>query len=139
MSTPSVASIREVERDRSTLASPAWDRDFAAIAAVIGERSRVAMLLALAGGVALPARDLARAAGVRPSTATAHLGKLAEDGLRPTAQSGRFASRLPANGSVLLARATIISPARSAPISSRPSCGGGYCGGSTCRTGRFGR
>jgi DNA-binding transcriptional ArsR family regulator len=89
MPTPSVASIREVEEDRSPLAAPVWDRDFAAIAEVIGERSRVAMLLALAGGAALPARDLARTAGVRPSTATAHLGKLAEAGLVVGLRSGR--------------------------------------------------
>lgn len=55
----------------------------------IGDPSRAAMLLALMGGVALPASDLARAARVAPSTATSHLQRLVRTGLVKTRPQGR--------------------------------------------------
>ncbi len=55
----------------------------------IGDPSRAAMLLALMGGVALPASDLARAARVAPSTATTHLQRLVRTGLVKTRPQGR--------------------------------------------------
>jgi len=52
------------------------DPDLGRIARLIGDASRAAMLMALAGGRALPAGELARCARVSPQTASAHLDKL---------------------------------------------------------------
>jgi DNA-binding transcriptional ArsR family regulator len=52
------------------------DPDIAAAAALIGDRSRAAILAALADGRALPSGELARAAGISPQTASSHLDKL---------------------------------------------------------------
>jgi DNA-binding transcriptional ArsR family regulator len=65
------------------------DRDLAAVAQLIGEPARAAMLDALSGGEALPAGELARCAGVRPATATAHLRRLVEGGLVTVRTQGR--------------------------------------------------
>src|SRR4051812_4469837 len=56
----------------------------------IGDPSRAAMLVALMGGVARPAGELARAAGVSPSTATSHLNHLTTAGLIEVRVQGRF-------------------------------------------------
>ncbi|MGW5360807.1 ArsR/SmtB family transcription factor [Actinopolymorpha pittospori] len=66
-----------------------WDRDLAPVAALIGDPTRLAMLIALADGRALPAGELARHAGVRPATATAHLRQLVEAGLVSVRAQGR--------------------------------------------------
>src|SRR3984957_11524108 len=55
----------------------------------IGDPSRAAMLIALMGGAARPASDLARIAGVAPSTATSHLRCLEEGGLVVVRAQGR--------------------------------------------------
>src|SRR4051812_18178051 len=55
--------------------------ELAQLGEAIGDPSRAAMLVALLGGVALPASELARAAGVAPSTATSHLQRLGDAGL----------------------------------------------------------
>jgi len=65
------------------------ERDLASAAALFGEPARAAMLAALADGQALPAGELARVAGVHPSTATAHLGRLIEGGLVRVRAQGR--------------------------------------------------
>ncbi len=52
------------------------DIDFSAVGALLADPARAAILLALLGGVALPAGDLARRAGVTPATASAHLARL---------------------------------------------------------------
>lgn len=52
------------------------DADIGVTAALIGERSRAVMLLALNGGVPMSAGELARIARIRPSTASVHLKKL---------------------------------------------------------------
>lgn len=56
------------------------DADIAAVAALLADRTRADFLLALADGRALPAGELARTAGVAPSTASAHLARLVESG-----------------------------------------------------------
>jgi DNA-binding transcriptional ArsR family regulator len=61
----------------------------AAIANLIGEPARAAMLLQLMSGRALPAGELARAANVSPQTASGHLGKLVEGGLLAVEAQGR--------------------------------------------------
>lgn len=56
--------------------NPSADASVAPAAALLADPARVAMLWALIDGRALPAGELARAAGVSPSTASAHLGRL---------------------------------------------------------------
>jgi len=55
----------------------------------IGDPSRAAMLIALMGGVARPASELAREARVAPSTATTHLRGLVDAGLVVVRAQGR--------------------------------------------------
>jgi DNA-binding transcriptional ArsR family regulator len=55
----------------------------------IGDPSRAAMLIALMGGAARPASELARVAGVAPSTATSHLQRLEAAGLVVVRAGGR--------------------------------------------------
>ena len=65
------------------------DVDLAAIGAVLAEPARARILLALGDGRALPASVLASEAGVAPSTASAHLGRLVEAGLLRAHPQGR--------------------------------------------------
>jgi DNA-binding transcriptional ArsR family regulator len=65
------------------------DADLAAIGAAIGEPARALMLNALLGGRALPASELARVGRVAPSTASAHLARLAGAGLIVVEPHGR--------------------------------------------------
>jgi DNA-binding transcriptional ArsR family regulator len=61
----------------------------AEIAALVGEPARATMLLALLGGRALTASELAYAARVTPQTASTHLAKLTEAGLLFPIRDGR--------------------------------------------------
>src|SRR4051794_30879174 len=63
--------------------------DFAAVAALIADPSRAAMLSALLGGHALPASELARYARITPQTASTHLAKLVSGGLLSVTRTGR--------------------------------------------------
>src|SRR5262245_58915612 len=63
--------------------------DIPAIAAVICERTRVAMLDALVDEADLSAGELARRAGVSASTASAHLTRLVESRLAIVERHGR--------------------------------------------------
>jgi DNA-binding transcriptional ArsR family regulator len=65
------------------------DPNLAEVALLIGEPARAAMLLALLGGQALPAGELAARAGVSPQTASAHLARLVDGGLVRGSNSGR--------------------------------------------------
>jgi DNA-binding transcriptional ArsR family regulator len=65
------------------------DADLATIGAAIGEPARALMLNALLGGRALPASELAQIGRVAPSTASAHIAKLAEAGLIAVEPHGR--------------------------------------------------
>ena len=62
---------------------------YARIAAVIGDPTRARMLGALLDGAALPAGEIAQAAGVNASTASAHLAKLVDEGLIAVQAQGR--------------------------------------------------
>ncbi len=62
----------------------------AAIAALIADPAREAMLVALAGGRALPAGELADAAGISAQSASRHLQKLTDGGLLSVWAQGRF-------------------------------------------------
>jgi DNA-binding transcriptional ArsR family regulator len=65
------------------------DADLAALGAVIGDRARARMLLALGDGRALAASMLASEAGVAASTASSHLSKLVDAGLIDVTVQGR--------------------------------------------------
>jgi len=61
----------------------------AAVAELIGEPARAAILIALADGRALPAGELARAASVSAQSASGHLSKLVGGGLLAVQSEGR--------------------------------------------------
>jgi DNA-binding transcriptional ArsR family regulator len=65
------------------------DADVAAVTRVLANRARLAMLERLMDGLAHPAGDLAREAGIAPSTASGHLAELVEAGLVHAEPSGR--------------------------------------------------
>jgi len=65
------------------------DPSLAPAAALMADRARAAMLTALLGGRALAAGELARLAGVQPSTASAHLARLLDGGLVTVTSRGR--------------------------------------------------
>ncbi len=67
----------------------AQERDVAAVARLIGDPARSAILTALADGRALPAGELAARAGVSPATAAVHLRRLVEGGLIRVRAQGR--------------------------------------------------
>src|SRR5690606_6767208 len=75
--------------------------------------SRAAILSALLGGVARPAGELARCAGVSPQTASAHLAKLTGGGLVTARTEGRhryFTLAGPAVAHALEALALVAPP-----------------------------
>jgi DNA-binding transcriptional ArsR family regulator len=65
------------------------DADIAAVAGLIGDRTRARVLLALGDGRALAASVLAQEAGVSASTISEHLGKLLDAGLLSVESHGR--------------------------------------------------
>src|SRR4051812_5844336 len=67
----------------------ASEGDLAAVARLLGEPARMAMLEALLGGEARSGRELAAAADVAPSTASEHLAQLQEGGLVAATPNGR--------------------------------------------------
>jgi DNA-binding transcriptional ArsR family regulator len=66
-----------------------FEPDLAAVAALIGEPSRAAILWQLSDGRALPAGELARAARISAQTASAHLDKLFRGKLIAVTVQGR--------------------------------------------------
>jgi DNA-binding transcriptional ArsR family regulator len=62
---------------------------FAGVAALIADPARAAMLIALLDGRALPAGELAYAAGITAQTASSHLAKLLDGGLLALETEGR--------------------------------------------------
>lgn len=65
------------------------DADVARVGALIADRARCQILLALLDGRALAASALAAEAGVAPSTASGHLRQLTEAGMLTVEQHGR--------------------------------------------------
>lgn len=65
------------------------DADIGSVAALIGERARARVLMALLDGRALPASVLATEAGVAASTASEHLAQLVHAGLLTVQRQGR--------------------------------------------------
>lgn len=68
---------------------PASRLDIAAAAALLSEPARVSIISALMDGQARPATELARIAGVSPSTGSEHLALLTRGGLLRVEQHGR--------------------------------------------------
>jgi DNA-binding transcriptional ArsR family regulator len=62
---------------------------FARVAAAIGDPTRARMLSVLLAGNSLPAGEIARAAGITPSTASEHLRLLVDEGLVAAHSQGR--------------------------------------------------
>lgn len=73
---------------RTTPHDPAAPR-LAALAALLADETRASFCLALLDGRAWTAGELARAAGVAPSTASEHLGRLVGGGLLAEERQGR--------------------------------------------------
>jgi DNA-binding transcriptional ArsR family regulator len=73
----------------SATATGGGDVDLAAVGAVVADRRRCQILLALSDGRALPASRLAHEAGVSAATASSHLGKLSAAGLLAVEARGR--------------------------------------------------
>lgn len=95
------------------------DADVAPVAELFADRARTAILLALSDGRALPAGVLARAAGLSPSGASAHLAKLAASGIVTVERRGRFRYYSLRDAAVVVALEALAaiappSPARSA-------------------------
>ena len=91
------------------------EADLAAVAALIADPSRAAMLNALIGGEPRTAGELARRAGVAPSTATGHLARLEAGGLVASARAAASgASGSPARRSPARSRRWPRSPRRRA-------------------------
>ncbi|WP_346840195.1 winged helix-turn-helix domain-containing protein [Microbulbifer sp. SAOS-129_SWC] len=63
--------------------------NIAGVASLIGDPARAHMLIALMGGKALTATELALEAGITPQTASSHLGKLVDSGLVMARKQGR--------------------------------------------------
>src|SRR5262249_47386205 len=63
--------------------------DISVVAGLIGDPARSYMIMALMSGLSLSATELAREAGVTPSTATGHLKKLHVTGLITGTKRGR--------------------------------------------------
>ena len=85
------------------------------VAFLIADPARAAMLIALADGRALPAGELAYAAGVTAQTASGHLAKLVEGGLLTVEKEGRHRYYRLAGAQVALALehlAAVREPAR---------------------------
>src|SRR6201994_3758034 len=73
----------------ATLSVMHGDADIASIGALVADRGRARILLALGDGRALPATVLADEAGVAASTTSAHLSKLVKGGLLTVERHGR--------------------------------------------------
>lgn len=76
-------------RDAETGTDARTETDVAHVAAAIGDPSRAKVLLALAGGGALPASALAAEAGVSNSTISGHLARLLDARLLTVEHDGR--------------------------------------------------
>ncbi|KRF10159.1 ArsR family transcriptional regulator [Paenibacillus sp. Soil766] len=87
-------------------------------AQLIGDPSRLAMLLSLLEGKALPASDLARAARISPQTASSHLAKLVEGGLLLHENYGRHKYFRLANQEVAHALESLLAISPPKPIRS---------------------
>lgn len=94
--------------------------NIAAVAFLIADPARVAMLSALLDGRARPAGELAYAAGVTAQTASSHLGKLLAGGLLVVETEGRHRYYRLAGPHVALALETLASIGPTLPVRPKP-------------------
>lgn len=94
------------------------DGDFAGVAALLGDRTRATMLDALMGGLARPAGELARIAGVSAATASGHLKLLVDAELVTVRARGRHRYYELAGPRVAEAIETLTTLARPTPVTS---------------------
>jgi len=90
-----------------------YDSDIAAVATLLADRARAAMLTVLLDGRPLAAGELARVAGVSAQTASAHLAKLLDGGLVTVIKQGRhryYSLKGPEIAQVIEALSTISPP-----------------------------
>lgn len=88
------------------------------ITALIGDPSRLTMLLSLLGGKALPAGELARSARISPQTASTHLAKMIKGGLLVQESFGRHKYFRLATTEVATALESLLTISPSKPIRS---------------------
>jgi DNA-binding transcriptional ArsR family regulator len=88
---------------------------FARIAALLADPAREVMLVELADGRALPAGELAKAAGITPQSASGHLRKMVEGGIVSVWSQGRFRYFRLASEQVGAALETLASVAQTEP------------------------
>ncbi len=88
------------------------------IASLIGDPSRLTMLLNLLGGKALPAGELARSARISPQTASTHLAKMIKGGLLVQESFGRHKYFRLATTEVATALEALLAISPSKPIRS---------------------
>ncbi|MGY5779617.1 ArsR/SmtB family transcription factor [Rhizobium sp. LEGMi135b] len=94
--------------------------NIAAVAFLIADPARVAMLSALLDGRARPAGELAYSAGVTAQTASSHLGKLLAGGLLAVETEGRHRYYRLAGPHVALALETLASIGPAEPVRRKP-------------------
>jgi DNA-binding transcriptional ArsR family regulator len=92
--------------------------DLSAVGALLADPARTAILVALWGGVAMPASELARVAGVTQSTASIHLAKLLEVGWVAVERRGRHRYYTLASARVATLLEQIAQVAPAAPVRS---------------------
>jgi DNA-binding transcriptional ArsR family regulator len=96
---------------------PPYDSDIAPVAALLADRARAAMLMALLDGLPRAAGELSKLAGVTAATASTHLARLLDGGMLAVQQQGRhryyrLASPEVATVIEVLAQVSPVRPAR---------------------------
>lgn len=94
------------------------DVDVSPVAALLGDPARARIAQALHDGRALPAGELARRAGISPSTASEHLSRLLEGRLLAVERTGRHRYFRLANAEVAHAIEALAAIAPAAPVRS---------------------
>lgn len=95
--------------------------DIARTAAMIGDPARANMIMALMSGMSLTSNELAREAGITPSTASGHLSQLEACGLIVSRKQGRYRYITLANSDVAHAvEALVTVAARAGHLRTRP-------------------
>ena len=95
--------------------------DISKVAAAMGDPARANMLMALMSGMALTAKELAREAGISPSTASTHLAQLEACGLVYGRKQGRYRFFAIADADVAHALEALVTvAARAGHLRTRP-------------------
>lgn len=83
------AQSRPNSADTGRQSARAYESDIAPVAALLADRARAAILLALLDGLPRAAGELSTLAGVSPATASAHLARLLDGGMLAVQKQGR--------------------------------------------------